>query len=365
MDQKIQRLYSVDVFRILCAFIVFCFHAHVSVDIYTNFGFLNSFFSYGHIFMMAFFMLSGFSLYYSDYERHLIKDSDDNYGYLSFLLKRLSGIYPLYLFSATFYIVFYNNLTLLQNIMLIPLEISLMQSVYPNSFYVSHFSGTWFISCIVICYLLFPFVKKRVLQNSIRINFLVLLVIWFFCSYQFILVHFFNFADNFVAVYNNPIVRFIEFLSGLIVADLFEKNKSKSLSKKLWWMTPVVFFFFVSFIVVTERFRSMSLYFYYFFSFPTFTLLLYLLGRLESLYPITFGKKIISVLSENTYAFFLAQFFTWPMCKYINNHVFHLCNNSLFLFCFAWCSVFTVFMHYVIEKPCKRFFLMIIKNRLA
>lgn len=66
-----KRLYTLDIFRIICAIVVFMFHAHISVDIYTNFGIFNNFISYGHIFMTAFFMLSGFGLYYSNYEKNI------------------------------------------------------------------------------------------------------------------------------------------------------------------------------------------------------------------------------------------------------------------------------------------------------
>lgn len=57
------RLYSIDIFRCCCAFAVFLFHARIHLNV--NFGILNNFIGNSHIFMTAFFMLSGFALYYT------------------------------------------------------------------------------------------------------------------------------------------------------------------------------------------------------------------------------------------------------------------------------------------------------------
>lgn len=68
MREKIPQLYSIHIFRIVCAFAIFLFHSHIHVDV--SYGVFNSFISQCHIFMVAFFMLSGFSLYYVDEERN-------------------------------------------------------------------------------------------------------------------------------------------------------------------------------------------------------------------------------------------------------------------------------------------------------
>lgn len=350
-----KRLYTLDIFRIICAIVVFMFHAHISVDIYTNFGIFNNFISYGHIFMTAFFMLSGFGLYYSNYEKNIANRLIG--GVAKFYIKRLAGIYPLYFFSALTYIFFFNKLSIIQNLVLIPLEVTLLQSIYQGSFYVSHFGGTWFISNIFICYLLFPFLKTFPENNSKKENIFLLVFIWLFLSYSFILIYFFNFA----AIYTNPIIRFLEFFSGMIIADLFYKNKSKDIQKRIKVLIPIIGIFFITTISVVIHFKTVPLDCFTIIAIPIFGTALYLCARIETQYSYTKYKKLISVLSENSYAFFLAQFFTWDFVKKINNNYLHLNNALLFIFCLVWCSAITLCMHYCIERPCKKLILRLVK----
>lgn len=65
--EKTKRLYSLDIFRIISAFFVFLFHAKIHINV--DFGIFNNFIEMSNIFMVAFFMLSGFSLYYSNYAK--------------------------------------------------------------------------------------------------------------------------------------------------------------------------------------------------------------------------------------------------------------------------------------------------------
>ena len=57
------RLYGIDLFRVISAFIIFVFHVHIHIGV--SFGLANNFVGLGHIFMIAFFMLSGFSIFYT------------------------------------------------------------------------------------------------------------------------------------------------------------------------------------------------------------------------------------------------------------------------------------------------------------
>ncbi len=366
---KIKRLYSVDIFRIVCAFIIFVFHSHTPSVIYVDFGFFNNFVSNGHVFMTAFFMLSGFSLYYAWFENLCNKPTELTESFegrfnsvVGFYIKRLAGIYPLYVFTALAYSILFNELTIMQNMALLPLEIALLQSFYPDSFLISHFGGTWFISCIFICYLIFPFVKTVIKNNSRCVNTVLLFLIWMFCSYQFVLMHFFDFANNFTLLYTHPMLRFCEFLSGMIVADLFEKNKCKTISKWSWLMIPFMAIAFILIVTVSLALKSLPMFFFTFIAFPVFGFSLYLCGRLETLHSIRICKRLVKVLSENTYAFYLAQFFTWKFVKKVNEGYLHLGNVSLFCFCFLWCSCVAGIMHYLVEMPCKKAVLYLAKR---
>ena len=374
---KAKRLYSIDVFRVVCALFIFLFHARGAKGIEMNFGILQYFVSYGTLFMTAFFMLSGFSLHYVNCEREAAKESAENTAaekskdggegasgpIALFYLKRLAGIYPLYAFTALAAILLFNELPLSRNIMLIPLEATLLQSIYPKSFYVSHFGGTWFVSCVFICYLIFPFAKNLVRRNSAKANAVILGFLWFFSAYQFILLHFYDFIDDFTVVYNNPMVRFLEFFAGMLAADFFERDKDKPISKKAWLLVPLVFLALASIVTATARFKPVAPQFFNFFAFPAFAAILYLCARLESAHPFVRGRELILLLSENTYAFFLAQFFTWTFAAKINEGFLRLQGFPLLAFCLLWCCAVSAAMHYLVEKPCKKAILGLISKR--
>ena len=176
MSEKVKRLYSVDVFRIVCALGIFLFHSHGFEGICVDFCWLNGFVSNAHIIMVAFFMLSGFSLHYAhSNKKSEVESAGRGRQIAGFYLRRLAGIYPLYLFTALLHNVLYNKLSLAQNFALAPLQLSLLQSMHHKSFFVSHFGGTWFISCLFICYLFFRLQRRLLLTIGPRL-------ILFYCS---------------------------------------------------------------------------------------------------------------------------------------------------------------------------------------
>ena len=65
-----QRYVGLDILRIVSAFVVCIFHTtiHLSCD----FGILQGFFMHGAVFMTAFFMLSGFTLFVNGGGNHLM-----------------------------------------------------------------------------------------------------------------------------------------------------------------------------------------------------------------------------------------------------------------------------------------------------
>lgn len=344
---KVKRLYSIDIFRIICALIVFMFHSHISEGIEIGYGIFNIFINYGHLFMVAFFMLSGFSLYYVDYE----KNNCEGFNEIGkSLLKRIISIFPLYIITAVFYKILYNDLSLVQNITFIPLELSMLASVFQGSFSVSHVGGTWFISCIFISYLLYPYLRNIVYKNSDKGNAILFVLLLLFSSYSFILVYFFNFSDT----YTNPFFRIIEFFLGVLVANYFEKNKQKNIRQIEKLLIPVLYGILIFIVSIIGHVKSVPVQFFNFFAIIIFGLVLYLSARLEYLYPIQKLRGGVLIMSENTYAFFLAQFFTWGFIKEFNNYL-HLNNVILFMFCFIWCLIISLFMTYVIQKPIKKF----------
>ena len=179
-SKEVKRLYSIDVFRIICALMVFLFHSRIHINV--NYGILNTFIGTGHIFMVAFFMLSGFSLFYVDSQRGKFNENSEYKNIGNFLRKRILNLYPLYIFLYLLYILkqfikvhvlnqtIDGHLGILDNIIASPVELSLLQSVLIGSFSLLHNGGTWFISCIFICYIFYPYIVQIVNSNSCKYN---------------------------------------------------------------------------------------------------------------------------------------------------------------------------------------------------
>lgn len=199
-----------DYMRIVSAFFVFLFHSNVHIGI--HYGILNPFVSTGAIFMTVFFMLSGISLAYNYASKCLISLNE----YITFIIKRIINIYPAYIVLYILFVIkciltHTMKLTVIQNFVVLPVELTLFQSVFGNSFETLHNGGTWFISCIFICYLLFPFLCRIVMQMTKKQ--VVCLSIFIFCILTWAPVV--EYYMGYSSIYANPFFRILEFLLGV------------------------------------------------------------------------------------------------------------------------------------------------------
>lgn len=218
------RLYGLDVLRIFSALMVFLFHSNIHLG--CNYGMLTPFIARGDIFMVMFFMISGFSLYYNYCERELLKLVD----ICDFYIKRIISVYPLYIVIYMLYLIFLNKLSFFKNILIAPYELLLMQSHFNSLFSILHNGGTWFVSCIVFAYFMYPFLQLLLKQIK-KYKFRVVLLLYLICSMAPFVVYSFNISD----VYSHPVFRTIEFFIGMIAASLymdaegFESQRRKKL----------------------------------------------------------------------------------------------------------------------------------------
>ena len=118
---------------------IFLFH---SVGHGGNYGVFQEFVQMGAIFMTGFFLLSGYSLFYT----HGSDDFACLHTVRSFYVKRGIGILPLYYATALLYILFLGTESPVENALLAPAELLGIQSAFSSLFPTSHNSGTWFIS---------------------------------------------------------------------------------------------------------------------------------------------------------------------------------------------------------------------------
>lgn len=336
-----QRLVGLDLFRIIAALVVMLFHSSIHIE--CNYGVLQPFISMGAIFMTGFFILSGFSLYYV----HGGGDYADINMIKSFLLKRLIGVFPLYYVVSVLYILFLGKETLMQNIVLIPIELLGVQTMFSSLFDISHNGGTWFISCILMCYLLFPFIVICIRQMTVKGKLLLGLLSGFILLYSPFIQHMFHTQS----IYSNPLFRILEFIIGCILASeashIYERKLGKIISSKSLLLIEGLILVICVSIAYELGIGQGNYMLYSWICLPIFSLMILGLANLE--YKRPNSSRLVLYLSTISYAFFLAQFFVWPIIKKMNIY-----SNWLKVFVsLALCIVIAIVMHEMIDKPCK------------
>lgn len=211
MESQKKRLAGLDLFRITSALIVMLFHSIIHLQ--CEYGLLHPFLSAGAVMMTGFFLLSGYSLYYG-YDCENLTDAEN---IICFWKRRFIGILPLYYVTACIYTVFIEGgVSLWQDILLAPVEILGLQSMFTGLFSYSHNGGTWFISCILFCYMVFPFAYSFIRQLHFKNRILLMGICSCILIYSPVVVRLCDIPD----IYSNPFFRMTEFIIGIVLASI-------------------------------------------------------------------------------------------------------------------------------------------------
>lgn len=340
-EKKIsRRMAGLDLFRVVAALMVLLFHCHIHHD--CSFGPLTGFVSMGAIFMTGFFMLSGFVLFRTYQERELFKMD----VLRNFYLKRAIGILPLYYLVSVVYVLSLGSESLFQNLVLLPIELLGLQTVFSTLFPVSHNGGTWFISCLLLAYLFFPLMQEVVKQWGTRAKLVALGVSALILFWSPLVVHTFS-TDS---IYSNPFFRGLEFFIGVVLASL-PVNAKWITSWKSFIVEAILLVVGVSVAVKLNIFVGNYM-LYDWIAVPLFGCIALTLAGLKS--PRLQKSAVLRYASAASYAFFLAQTFNTE----IENWLFPLCgiqNNVLQIaVSIVLCAVIAIALHELVEKPCTK-----------
>ncbi|WP_405323939.1 acyltransferase family protein [Fibrobacter sp.] len=337
------RAAGLDLFRVVAAVMVLLFHCNIHHE--SSFGPLTGFVSMGAVFMTAFFMLSGYVLFLTYKDKSLVQAP----ALKNFYLKRIFGIFPLYLVVAALYVVTLGEESAFQNLVLLPIEVLGLQSVFSTLFPVSHNDGTWFISCLLLAYLAFPLMQEAVKQMTTRTKWIVLAICTAVLLWSPLVVHTFK-TDS---IYANPFFRGLEFFIGVLLCSLpIRAGIAKILAT--WKALIVEIFLLVAGVSIAVRLNIFvgNYMLYDWIVLPLFAFMILTLAGLKS--PRLQGSAVLRYASAASYAFFLAQTFNTE----IENRLFATCgiqNNVLQIaVSVALCSVIAVALHELVEKPCAR-----------
>ena len=265
-----KKLYSLDLLRVIAAFGILFYH--ISSHCSGYFGIMDTFIATGGVFMVLFFALSGFVLYYC-YDN---KDLIDIRNIKAFWKKRFVTLYPCYIFITTIYLIIHFQ-GWRNTIIMAPVEILLLHQYLPGG--ARNFacnSLTWFLSCLVLAYFLFPFMKHILKNMKMGEKKLLLVGLWFVSSIAPFSVHFMEYEW----VYNNPYFKLMEFVSGMVIADLYITNKEKQESGSQG-KTVLLFVLLIACVSLLRRFGIGTAASYIFFDLPIFLLLILEMARLK------------------------------------------------------------------------------------
>lgn len=337
-EKKIsRRMAGLDLFRVVAAIMVLLFHIHIHHG--CSFGALTDFVSMGAIFMSGFFMLSGFVLFRTYQGRELFKmDSLKN-----FYLKRLIGIIPLYYLVSFVYVLSLGSESAFQNLVLLPIELLGLQTVFSTLFPVSHNDGTWFISCLLLAYLFFPLMQEVVKQWGTRAKLVAIGLSVIILFWSPLVVHTFS-TDS---IYSNPFFRGLEFFIGVVLASL-PVNAKWIATWKAYIAETVLLIVIVSVAIKLNIFVGNYM-LYDWIAVPLFACMALTLAGLKS--PRLQNSRTLRYASAASYAFFMAQTFNTQMERFLFAQLGVQDNALKIIVSLALVSVMAVVLHEFVEKP--------------
>ena len=294
--------------------------------------------------MTGFFMLSGYSLIISNGK----KDYRTVNNAITFYKKRFISIYPLYIVAGYLGVAMFilmGSQNIIDNLILLPVELLCVQSFYDSLFSFSHNAGSWFISCLVACYFLFPWLNLLIGRLKRKQLMLLLLLLILLLSYFPYITERFQTSS----IYANPFFRVLEFISGMTIGMINIQTGPRDSSVITLLRSPVMMCLCVVALVLGFTYcRIFGVYMHWM---PILFVSILLFGAGSIPFPKCWNNKYILYLSAISYAFFLGQKFVWFPTKYILRYSnFHIGNIPFILFMLLACVISAILLHELIEK---------------
>lgn len=226
-------IFGLDLLRVVAAAAVYFFHLNINLKFRTGVEILDTTFSVGAVFMVLFFMLSGFVMSYSYGHVDMFAEPDRLTKYYK---KRLLRIYPSYLVFLLIVMLFRLSFPKDEKIlwMLLPVDLLGLQAFFPKGWSYLGNGGTWFVSVCLFLYIIYPFLQK--LLNMCKKQWRLLL----FCYIAIVYISMARmfFGGEFANYYANPFFRIPEFVIGMIIGRRQKEKpiaiKTKNQSVGMW-----------------------------------------------------------------------------------------------------------------------------------
>lgn len=335
-----RRIFAFDILRIICALLIFGRHS------ITMYGCSYGLFADKVIcaltqpIMTCFFALSGFCLQYA----YRNADFRDGTAILRFWEKRLLTLLPAYYFINLLWLVCHPD-SLTDWLILQPTEILGIQSSFQTLFGVLHNGGSWFVSCMLFCYLLFPIAQILLKPLSLRKLGLLYVILYALNPYAYLVTRHFSLET----IYANPAFRLLEFLCGAITASVVAQPRSR---KALAGLNAALIAAGGAALIFLRHDANFVTWFSCFLAIPavSLTLTACYLWRCEPLE----NSGALKYFGLITYHFYISQWVLWPIVTMVMNAL-HLEGNGAKKACsFLICLALGVLSHELIDRPVRK-----------
>lgn len=345
------RVYGVDLLKVMAMAVIFL--SHSANQFSCNYYFLSPLAGLRSPAMTLFFMLSGYILYINYMRSNLLEVVEIK----RFLIRRAISILPVYYLIVFIFVVAVDSQDIMESLKLIPIEVLGLQTTVESLFAISHNGGTWFISCLMISYFIFPYIQEIIKQSSYRRTLIIICLLILFLTYANFLVGWFDLAT----IYSNPFYRGLEFILGIAIAKISIDMKLNDLNKQQRKQNIICFFIVLCILIILAYKKDFLIYehsiieFLYYILIPL--LLLFGGGIKGNQKPLNFRivKAMLRYLSDIALEFFLVQFFVWQISGWIIS-IFAI-NSNLYriLISFTVCLLLASATHYLFSRPISRF----------
>ena len=338
---------------------VFMFHSNIHLG--CTYGWITPLVYYGAVAMTGFFMLSGFVIC----NLYLNRDFSILSNVKQFLIRRFASLWPAYIVVAMLAILeklldesFAVNEILKALLQMPPLLIG-YSSAFSSLFNYVPNGGTWFVSCIMVCYVAAPFIILMLKQMGLRARATMLIIASLILFHAPLIVYAFHTHD----IYSNILFRLLEFLIGMIMATMLAEW-SLCRPKYVYANIAAIILVICAFVAGILVLRSLPITGSYLakimlcsiFAIPCFAGLIMLLFPNEH-FTIS-QNRFVSYISAITYPFFLSQFFCFRITRLlILSNSFLNCNLFRVLLSFVICVLMSIVLYEAVQKPAKGYIL--------
>lgn len=348
INKSNERIWSIDILKIVCALLIFCRHA-ITMAGRTFYTFNTFILNSTSPVMTLFFLISGMTIC----DRYLNQDLGNGKEIINFYLKRLITVVPAYYF-VNILAMLVGNFDLRKALYLQPVELFGIQSWYQTLFGIFHNGGTWFVSCILFCYFIYPLMNQILKFASKQVCIIILGILLFIDAYSLFVIGIFHLGST----YSSPLFRMLEFMMGVCLGKLRFAKENNIFNKQTF--NIVVFLIMLMILVGLLT------------NFITVKWILYLRTTILCVFTISLSKitinpqrimkNVISSIVGICYDIYLVQIIIWAPYGWCIDTFPVIISHNVYalLLAFFIMIVLSIAIHYAVEKPIQSF----LRNKL-